>query len=78
LNTEFFMQQMTAQDRVAWAADVNAGIMPTRSYRAALRESGHTNWTDEEIETELLKQPPPPAPTLDTGVSGEIPPAPEE
>ena len=78
LNTEFFMQQLTAQDRAAWIADINAGLLPARSYYAAMRAAGTTNWTDEEIEDELERQPPAPAPALNTQVSGEIPQAPDE
>lgn len=78
LNTEFFMQQLTAQDRAAWIADINAGLLPARSYYAAMRAAGTTNWTDEEIEDELERMPPAPAPTLNTQVSGEIPQAPDE
>jgi hypothetical protein len=76
LNTEFFMQQLTAQDRAAWIADINAGLLPARSYYAAMRAAGATNWTDAEIEEELERMPPAPAPTLNTQVSGEIPEAP--
>lgn len=78
LNTEFFLAQMTAQDRAQWIADINAGLMPMRAYYAALRAAGTTNWTDEQIEKELERQPPAPAPTLNTQVSGEIPEAPDE
>jgi len=76
LNMEFFMAQMTAQDRTAWMVDINAGLLPARSYYAALRAAGVTNWTDEQIETEIIKQPPAPAPKLDATVTGEIPDAP--
>ena len=78
LNTEFFLQQLTAQDRAAWIADINAGLLPARSYYAALRASGATNWTDEEIEDEMERQPPAQAPTLNTQVTGEIPQAPDD
>lgn len=78
LNTEMFMQQLTAQDRAQWIADINAGLMPMRAYYAAMRAAGATNWTDEEIEEELQRQPPPTAPTMTTAVTGEIPPAPDE
>lgn len=77
LNTEFFLQQMTAQDRAAWIVDINAGVLPVRAYYAALRAAGQTNWNDDEIEDELDRQPPPAAPTLNTEVTGDIPPAPE-
>ena len=77
LNTEFFLQQMTAQDRSAWMVDINAGLLPARSYYAALRAAGVTNWSDEEIEVEVERKPPAPAPALSTDVNGEIPPAPE-
>lgn len=78
LNTEFFLAQMTAQDRAQWIADINAGLMPMRAYYAALRAAGTTNWTDEQIEDELSRQPPPPAPTMTTAVTGEIPDAPDD
>lgn len=78
LNQEFFLQPMTAQDRAAWMADINAGLLPRRAYQAALRSSGVTNWSDEEIEDELERQTPPPAPTLDTSVTVDIPEAPPE
>ena len=78
LNTEMFMSQLTAQDRAQWIADINAGLMPMRAYYAALRAAGATNWTDEEIEDELTRQPPPPAPTMTTTVTGEIPQAPDD
>lgn len=73
LNTEFFMLPMTAQDRAAWIMDINAGLMPERAYRAALRAAGVTNWTDEEIEEALAMQPKAAAPALNTVVDGEIP-----
>ena len=78
LNTEMFMQQLTAQDRAQWIADINAGLMPMRAYYAAMRAAGATNWTDEEIEDELTRQPPPPAPAMTTAVTGEIPEAPDD
>jgi hypothetical protein len=77
LNTEFFLQMMNAQDRAAWLADINEGAATMRMYWAAMRRADVTNWTDEEIEEDLANQPPAPAPTLDTSVTGEIPPAPE-
>jgi hypothetical protein len=76
LNMEFFMAQMTAQDRTAWMVDINAGLLPARSYYAALRAAGVTNWTDEDIESEIEKQPPAPSPALNAAVTGEIPDAP--
>lgn len=76
LNMEFFLAQMTAQDRAAWMMDINAGLMPVRAMYAAYRSAGITNWTDEEIEEGLIKQPPQPAPKLNVNVSGEIPQSP--
>jgi len=70
LNTEFFLQQMTAQDRAAWMADINAGLLPATAYYAALRKAGVTDWKDEEIQNALLNQP---LPTNTTDVSGDIP-----
>lgn len=57
LNTEFFLQQMTAQDRTAWMADINASLLPATAYYAALRAAGVTDWTDEEIEDGIANQP---------------------
>ena len=53
LNLEFFMTPMTAQDRAAWMADINSGLIPRRAYYAAMRAAGLTNWSDEEIEDGL-------------------------
>ena len=78
LSTEFFLAQMTAQDRAAWVADINAGYLPATAYYAALRAAGVTNWTDEEIEDAIESQPPAPAPALNTTVQGEIPEAPTQ
>ena len=78
LSTEFFLAQMTAQDRAAWVADINAGYLPATAYYAALRSAGVTNWTDEEIEDAIESQPPAPAPALNTAVAGEIPEAPTQ
>ena len=78
LNTEFFLQQMTAQDRAAWIADINAGLLPARAYYAAARSAGVTNWSDEEIEDELERQPPAQAPSMDANVTGDIPQAPTD
>lgn len=71
LNTEFFLQQMTAQDRAAWMADINAGLLPATAYYEALRQAGVTNWTNEQIQDGIDAQPVPVAPTT---VTGEIPP----
>ena len=49
-----------------------------RAYYAALRAAGTTNWTDEQIEDELARQPPPPAPAMNATVTGEIPEAPDD
>lgn len=72
LNTEFFLQQMTAQDRSAWMSDINAGYLPVTAYYAALRAAGVTDWTDAElkegIENAPIHQPKPALP-----VTGEIP-----
>lgn len=74
LNTEFFLQQMTAQDRAAWMVDINAGLLPMRSYWSALRKAGQTDWTDEEIEDGLSNQPI----VSSTDVTGDIPSSPTE
>lgn len=70
LNTEFFLQQMTAQDRAAWMVDINAGYLPATAYYAALRAAGVTNWTDEQIEVAIADQP---VPAATSTVTGEIP-----
>ena len=69
LNMEFFLQPMTAQDRAAWMADINAGYLPATAYYAALRKAGVTDWTDEEIKEGVANQPLPNA----TTVTGSIP-----
>ena len=69
---------MTAQDRSAWIADINAGLLPARAYYAAARSAGVTNWSDDEIEQELERQPPAAAPAMDTNVTGEIPSTPTD
>lgn len=57
LNTEFFLAQMTAQDRAAWMADINAGLLPATAYYASLRAAGVTDWTDEEIQDAVENAP---------------------
>lgn len=69
LNMEFFLQPMTAQDRAAWMADINAGLLPATAYYAALRKAGVTDWTDEDIQDAIADQPLPWA----TTVTGDIP-----
>ena len=75
LNTEFFLQQMTAQDRTAWMADINAGYLPVTAYYAALRAAGQTDWTDEQIVEALDNQMPTRTSSTDnaTEVTGDIP-----
>lgn len=70
LNTEFFLQQMTAQDRAAWMADINAGLLPATAYYEALRQAGVTNWTNEQIQGAISDQP---VPAATSTVTGEIP-----
>jgi len=72
LNDDFFLQPMTAQDRAAWMADINAGLLPETAYYAALRRAGVTDWTDSEIKDALADQP---APSMQQSqdVNGEIP-----
>lgn len=72
LNTDFFLLPMTAQDRLAWAADINAGYMPEAAYHAALRRAGITDWTDEQIADALANQKPPSVQHAQD-VNGEIP-----
>lgn len=72
LNMEFFLQPMTAQDRTAWMADINAGLLPATAYYAALRAAGVTDWTDEEIK-EAVEAQPLPTPQQATAVNGDIP-----
>lgn len=69
LNMDFFLQPMTAQDRAAWVADINAGYLPATAYYAALRKAGVTDWTDEDIIDAIADQPLPNA----TSVQGDIP-----
>ncbi|HAF7517916.1 TPA: DUF4055 domain-containing protein [Salmonella enterica subsp. enterica serovar Enteritidis] len=69
LNMDFFLQPMTAQDRAAWMADINAGLLPATAYYAALRKAGVTDWTDADIKDAVADQPLPVA----TEVQGEIP-----
>lgn len=69
LNMDFFLTPMTAQDRAAWMADINAGLLPATAYFSALRKAGVTDWTDEQIEEAVANQPLPSA----TTVTGEIP-----
>lgn len=69
LNVDFFLQPMTAQDRAAWMADINAGLLPATAYYAALRKAGVTDWTDVDIKTAIEDQPLPNA----TTVQGDIP-----
>lgn len=57
LNMEFFLHPMTAQDRAAWMADINAGLLPATAYYAAMRKAGVTDWTDEQIEDGIANQP---------------------
>ena len=75
LNTEFFLQQMTAQDRTAWMADINAGYLPVTAYYAALRAAGVTDWKDEDITDALDNQMPTRTNTTGnaTEVNGDIP-----
>lgn len=70
LNTEFFLQQMTAQDRAAWMADINAGLLPATAYYEALRQAGVTNWTNEQIQGAIADQP---VPAATSTITGEIP-----
>lgn len=72
LNMEFFLQPMTAQDRTAWAADVQAGNLPIESYWAAMRKSGTTDWTDAELK-EGIESAPVPIQGAAATVTGEIP-----
>ncbi|MFT7962814.1 DUF4055 domain-containing protein [Salmonella enterica] len=69
LNMDFFLEPMTAQDRAAWMADINAGFLPVTAYYAALRRAGVTDWTDADIKDAVADQPLPVA----TEVQGEIP-----
>ena len=72
LNTDFFLQPMTAQDRAAWMADINAGLLPATAYYAALRRAGVTEWSDADIQDAIADQPLPSAQQAQD-VSGEIP-----
>lgn len=72
LNTDFFLQPMTAQDRAAWMAEINAGLLPAMAFYAALRRAGVTEWSDADIQAALEAQP---APSMHQfqDVNGEIP-----
>lgn len=72
LNTDFFLQPMTAQDRAAWMADINAGLLPATAYYAALRRAGVTEWSDADIKDAVADQPLPSAQQAQD-VNGEIP-----
>lgn len=72
LNTEFFLQPMTAQDRAAWMADINAGLLPATAYYAALRKAGTTDWSDEDIQ-DALQNAPLPSVGSSTTVIGDVP-----
>lgn len=72
LNTDFFLQPMTAQDRAAWMADINAGLLPATAYYAALRRAGVTEWSDADIQDAIADQPLPSAQQAQD-VNGEIP-----
>lgn len=72
LNMEFFLKSMTAQDRAAWIADINAGYLPATAYYEALREAGVTNWTNEQIQDAIADQPIASRGTATT-VTGDIP-----
>lgn len=69
LNMDFFLQPMTAQDRAAWMADINAGLLPATAYYAALRKAGVTDWEDADILDAIAGQPMASA----TTVTGDIP-----
>ena len=69
LNMDFFLQPMTAQDRAAWMADINAGLLPATAYYSALRKAGVTDWTDEDIQNAVADQPLPAV----SQTQGEIP-----
>ena len=72
LNTDFFLQPMTAQDRAAWMADINAGLLPATAYYAALRRAGVTEWSDADIQDAIADQPLPSVQQVQN-VSGDIP-----
>uniref|UniRef100_A0AAU8GDK7 Portal protein n=1 Tax=Salmonella phage vB_SEnST11_KE06 TaxID=3161164 RepID=A0AAU8GDK7_9CAUD len=71
LNMDFFLEPMTAQERAAWMADINAGLLPATAYYAALRRAGVTDWTDEDILNAIEDAPLPLGAV--TQVAGEIP-----
>lgn len=72
LNTDFFLLPMTAQDRAAWMADINAGLLPATAYYAALRRAGVTEWSDADIRDAIADQPLPSVQQAQD-VNGEIP-----
>jgi len=40
LNTDFFLEMLTAQDRAQWVAEINMGILPKSAYYTRLRKTG--------------------------------------
>lgn len=57
LNKQFYPDAMTAQDRAQWQSDVNFEYVPLTEYWAALRRSGMTDKTDDELMKLLGSQP---------------------
>lgn len=72
LNTDFFLQPMTAQDRAAWLSDINSGLLPATAYYSALRRAGVTEFSDGDIQDAIADQPLPSVRQAQD-VSGEIP-----
>lgn len=56
LNTDYFLQTLTAQDRAQWVSDINQGLFPASEYYAAMRRAGQIERQDDEITDELLDQ----------------------
>ena len=55
INNDLFFEKMTAQDRQAWIADVQQGIVSKVDYREALRQNGLLSdlRSDEDIEDDI-------------------------
>lgn len=74
LNMDFFLQPMTAQDRTAWMADINAGLLPASAYYAALRKAGVTDYTDADIQEAIADQPLPSAASVAVDIPAQATP----
>ena len=72
LNMEFFLQPMTAQDIAQWVALVQGGYAPVEAMWTAMRKSGVTDFTDDELR-DGIENAPLPIPGTSTTVTTAIP-----